>query len=176
MSNIQNREYKTFIKEIKQRVKEVQIKASLQVNRTLLEFYWELGSKIVEKQKNAHWGSGFLKNMSRDLMEEFPDVKGFSLRNIKYIRQWYLFYSIQSEKGQQVVAQLFLIPWGHNLHIVTKCKDIDQALFYVQETINNSWSRTILVHQIESRLYEREGKVLTNFSNTLPKPIHPITL
>jgi hypothetical protein len=76
----------------------------------------------------------------------------------KYIRQWYLFYS--TPKGQQVVAQLVMIPWGHNLHIVTKCKDINQALFYVQETINNSWSRTILVHQIESRLYEREGKAL----------------
>jgi len=170
MSNIQNREYKTFIKEIKQRVKEVQIKASLQVNRTLLEFYWELGSKIVEKQKNAHWGSGFLKNMSRDLMEEFPDVKGFSLRNIKYIRQWYLFYSIQSEKGQQVVAQLFLIPWGQNLHIITKCKNINQALFYINKTIENSWSRTVLKHQIESQLYERTAKAITNFSDTLPQP------
>jgi len=170
MPNIQTTEYKEFIKHIKSRVREVQIKASLQVNSTLLEFYWELGSEIVEKQKNAHWGSGFLKNMSRDLMCEFPDVKGFSLRNIKYIRQWYLFYFNETEKGQQVVAQLVLIPWGHNLHIITKCKDINQALFYVQKTIENSWSRVVLRHQIESQLYERTGKALTNFSNTLPQP------
>ncbi len=168
MPNIETTEYKEFIKEIKQRIKEVQIKAFLQVNRTLLEFYWELGSKIVQKEKKAYWGSGFLKNMSRDLMLEFPDIKGLSLRNIKYIRQWYLFYSTENQKGQQVVAQLVLILWGHNLHIVTKCKDINQALFYVKKTIENSWSRAVLKSQIENKLYERTGKALTNFLNTLP--------
>ncbi len=170
MPNIETTEYKEFIKEIKQRIKEVQIKAFLQVNRTLLEFYWELGSKIVQKEKKAYWGSGFLKNMSCDLMLEFPDIKGLSLRNIKYIRQWYLFCSTENQKGQQVVAQLVLIPWGHNLHIVTKCKDINQALFYVKKTIENSWSRAVLKSQIENKLYERTGKALTNFLNTLPKP------
>jgi len=170
MSNLQTTEYKEFIKRIKLKARQAQIKASVRVNSTLIEFYWELGEEIVLKQKSTNWGSGFLKNMSRDLMEEFPDVKGFSHRNIKYIRQWYLFYSTQNQKGQQLVAQLVLVPWGHNLHILTKCKDISQALFYVQKTIENGWSRVVLRHQIESQLFEREGKALTNFSKTLPQP------
>jgi len=170
MSNLQTTEYKEFIKRIKLKARQAQIKASVRVNSTLIEFYWELGEEIVLKQKSTNWGSGFLKNMSHDLMEEFPDVKGFSHRNIKYIRQWYLFYTTQNQKGQQLVAQLVLVPWGHNLHILTKCKDISQALFYVQKTIENGWSRVVLRHQIESQLFEREGKALTNFSATLPQP------
>ena len=170
MSNIQTTEYKEFIQKIKEKARKAQIKASVRVNSTLLEFYWELGADIVEKQKTASWGSGFLKQMSRDLMIEFPNIKGFSLRNIKYIRQWYLFYCEESAKGQQVVALLTQIPWGQNLHIITKCKDINEALFYIQKTIKNGWSRSILAHQIEGRLYERSGKAMTNFSNTLPNP------
>ena len=170
MSNIQTTEYKEFIQKIKTKVQQAQIKASIKVNVELLKFYWELGEEIVEKQKSTDWGNAFLKNLSQDLMNKFPNVKGFSHRNIKYIRQWYLFYSTDKEKGQQAVALLTQIPWGHNLHIITKCKDINQALFYVQQTIANSWSRTVLVHQIESQLYKRTGKALTNFSKTLPKP------
>jgi len=170
MPNIQTTEYKEFIKKIKSKVREAQIRASVKVNVELLKFYWELGEEIVKKQKNSNWGSAFLKNLSQDLMREFPDVKGFSYRNIKYIRQWYLFYSTNTEKRQQVVALLTQIPWGHNLYIITKCKDINQALYYATQTLKYGWSRAVLVHQIESRLYEREGKALTNFSNTLPPP------
>ena len=170
MQNIQTTEYKEFIQKIKKKAQQAQIKASVRVNSTLLEFYWELGTDIVEKQKTANWGSGFLKQISKDLMHEFPDMKGFSLRNIKYIRQWYLFYCEENEKGQQVVALLTQIPWGHNLHIITKLKKMDEALFYVQKTVENGWSRSVLVHQIESKLYERSGKAITNFSNTLPNP------
>ncbi len=170
MQNIQTTEYKEFIQKIKKKAQQAQIKASVRVNSTLLEFYWELGADIVEKQKTANWGSGFLKQISKDLMNEFPDMKGFSLRNIKYIRQWYLFYCEENEKGQQVVALLTQIPWGHNLHIITKLKKMDEALFYVQKTVENGWSRSVLVHQIESKLYERSGKAISNFSNTLPNP------
>ena len=99
-------------------------------------------------------------------MDEFPDMKGFSYRNIKYIRQWHLFYV----KRQQLVALLTQIPWGHNIYIVTKCNTVEEAEFYVYKTIENGWSRSILTHQIESKLYERNGKALTNFSHTLPKP------
>ena len=170
MQNIQTTEYKKFIQKIKKKAQQAQIKASVRVNSTLLEFYWELETDIVEKQKTANWGSGFLKQISKDLMNEFPDMKGFSLRNIKYIRQWYLFYCEENEKGQQVVALLTQIPWGHNLHIITKLKKMDEALFYVQKTVENGWSRSVLVHQIESKLYERSGKAISNFSNTLPNP------
>lgn len=170
MSKIQTTEYKEFIKRIKIKAQYAQIKASVRVNSTLLEFYWELGNEIVEKQKSANWGSAFLKNMSQDLMCEFPNMKGFSKRNLELIRKWYLYYSEKDEITKQAVSQLLLIPWGHNIVIVQKSKNIEEALFYVQKTIENSWSRSVLVHQVESLLYERQGKALSNFSNTLPKP------
>ena len=147
----QSSEYKIWIKELKQKLRRSQIKAAVKVNSVLLEFYWELGADIVEKQKSSSWGSGFLKQLSKDLMDEFPDMKGFSYRNIKYIRQWYLFYV----KRQQLVALLTQIPWGHNIYIVTKCNTIEEAEFYIYKTIENGWSRSVLTHQIESKLYER---------------------
>jgi len=170
MSNLQTTEYKEFIKRIKLKARQAQIKASVRVNSTLIEFYWELGEEIVLKQKSTNWGSGFLKNMSRDLMEEFPDVKGFSKRNLELIRKWYLYYSQKDTIAKQVVSQLVLIPWGHNIVIIQKSENITEALFYVQKTIENGWSRVLLRHQIESQLFEREGKALTNFSKTLPQP------
>ena len=168
MPNIQTTEYKEFIQKIKEKARQAQIKASVRVNRTLLEFYWELGADIVEKQKTARWVSGFLKQISYDLMIEFPDMKGFSKRNLELIRKWYLFYSQDNTIAKQVVSQLVQIPWGHNIAIFQKNSEITKALFYVQQTMENGWSRSVLIHQIESRLYERSGKAITNFSNTLP--------
>jgi len=142
----------------------------------LLEFYWDLGNDIVEKQKNHDWGSGFLKQISKDLSDAFPTVKGFSESNLQYVRRWVLFYSksgagcaaIEKVKVTQVAPQLTIIPWGHNRVIISKCKTREEALFYVQNTIKNGISRSVLVHQIESRLYERQAKAITNFSNALP--------
>ena len=99
-------EYKGWLKELKHRVLQVQLRAAVAVNTELLSFYWELGSDIVEKQKSAEWGSGFLKQLSADMMAEFPDIKGFSETNIKFIRRWYLFYKEEGTKGPQVVTQL----------------------------------------------------------------------
>ncbi len=165
-------EYKEFIQKIKEKARQAQIKASVRVNSTLLEFYWELGADIVEKQKTASWGSGFLKQMSDDLMREFPEVKGFSLSNIQYIRRWVLFYAKSGTTCATFKKEdrelLFTIPWGHNRVIISKCDEPKEALYYANQTLQYGWSRTILIHQIESRLYEREGKALTNFSNTLP--------
>jgi predicted nuclease of restriction endonuclease-like (RecB) superfamily len=89
---------------------------------------------------------------------------------LKYIKQWYLFYSKTNVIGQQAVGQLIQIPWGHNIVIISKCKNIDEALYYVKNTITHNWSRSVLLHQIESELYKREGKSINNFSLTLPKP------
>jgi predicted nuclease of restriction endonuclease-like (RecB) superfamily len=167
-------EYKQWIVSIKEKVRQAQLKAAISVNEHLLEFYWELGSDIVEKQKNANWGDGFLKQLSHDLLNEFPDIKGFSLASLQYIRRWYLFYSQNSGTAcstiEKIKYHLFKIPWGHNLAIVSKCKTIEQAVFYIQKTIQNNWSRSILIHQIESGLFRREGKSITNFSETLPFP------
>ena len=158
--------YFDFIQDIKNRVQSAQIKAAVSVNQELLRLYWDMGAKIVEKQKQTAWGDGFLKQMSQDLQDDFPDMKGFSLRNLKYMRQWFLFWS-DASIGQQAVAQ---IPWGHNLVILSKIRDHEEALFYVQKTIENNWSRAVLTHQIEGGLFKREGKAVTNFKATLPAP------
>ncbi|HNX77688.1 MAG TPA: PDDEXK nuclease domain-containing protein [Candidatus Rifleibacterium sp.] len=190
-------EYKNWLLELKQKFRQAQLKAAVRVNSALLEFYWELGASIVEQQKNATWGSGFLKQLSIDLMTEFPDVEGFSQRNLEQVRRWYLFYyeriaitkqpasqlkiSEKSPKGQsllsqledtglkQIIVELFQIPWWHNIVIVQKCQCLEKALFYVHKTISNGWSRAVLTHQIESGLYERSGKAITNFARTLPE-------
>ena len=161
----------------------------------------------MAKQTHARWGDGLIEQLSKDLMAEFPEMKGFSRSNLMYIKKWYLFYSSatlpsqivqqavaqlsagqkvqqpvgqiqEAEKSQQVVGQtgqraiplITQIPWGHNIAIITKCKNIDEALYYVQCTLAHNWSRSVLVHQIESGLYKREGKAVTNFALTLPKP------
>ncbi|MCK5663522.1 MAG: DUF1016 family protein, partial [Thiotrichaceae bacterium] len=167
-SLLHNNEYKHWLKDLKQKVLQSQLKAVVQVNSTLLEFYWELGEEIVLRQSQASWGDGFLKQLSQDLMAEFPDMKGFSERNLKYIRQWVVFYSGDKVIGQQPVAQLTQIPWGHNLKIIAKCQSVKEAVYYVQNTIDNGWSRSVLTHQIESGLWQREGKAISNFSETLP--------
>jgi predicted nuclease of restriction endonuclease-like (RecB) superfamily len=165
-----DKEYKVWLTEIKFRIRAVQIKAALSVNSELLRFYWSLGVDIAAKQTTAKWGDGLLSQLSRDLMAEFPDMKGFSERNLKYIRQWYLFYIGNKAFGQQVVAQITTIPWGHNIAIVAKCKDVAEAIYYVQNTLAHNWSRSVLVHQIESGFYQREGRSVTNFAVALPKP------
>ena len=170
MNLLQNNDYKHWLKDLKQKVLQSQLKAVVKVNSTLLEFYWELGEDIVLRQSQASWGDGFLKQLSQDLMAEFPDMKGFSERNLKYIRQWVVFYSSDKTIGQQPVAQLTQIPWGHNLKIIAKCQSIAEAVYYVQNTLDNGWSRSVLTHQIESGLWQREGKAISNFSETLPAP------
>jgi len=165
-----NNEYKHWLKDLKQKVFQSQLKAVIQVNSTLLQFYWELGEEILQRQSQASWGDGFLKQLSQDLMAEFPDIKGFSERNLKYIRQWVVFYSNDKEIGQQPVAQLTKIPWGHNLKIISKCQSIEEAVYYVQNTLDNGWSRSVLTHQIESGLWQRDGKAISNFNETLPAP------
>lgn len=169
---IQNADYSAFIRDAKQRIQTAQIKAAVRVNTELLMLYWDLGEQIIEKQRDAKWGDGFLKQMSRDLQAEFPGLTGFSFTNLKYMRQWVSFWQQAVAKmgidfGPQLVGQ---IPWGHNLLIVNKIKDFDKALFYVRKTIENNWSRAVLTHQIESGLYQRDGKAITNFEATLPAP------
>lgn len=198
--------YVQWLGELKSRVQQVQTKAAVSVNRELLTFYWELGCEIIEKQKTANWGSGFLQNLSQDLISEFPEMKGFSYRNLRRIRQWVIFYSseetnlatacgqitkIESNSTEptnnqsttnlatscgQITKQpvapflsdLVSIPWGHNGVIISKCSSIKEALYYVRQTLTHGWSRAILVHQIESDLFSREGSATSNFATTLP--------
>ena len=170
-----NDEYKAWIENIKNRIKQSQIKAAVKVNYELLELYWGIGRDIVEKQKNAKWGDAFLSTMSKDLQKTFPDMFGFSVQNLKSIRYWYKFYNSE-ENGLQPVSQMELIenmvkniPWGHNQRIMYKCHSIQEALFYVQKTMDNGWSRKVLEHQIDSELYNRQGKAVSNFQLKLPE-------
>ena len=159
---LRDNEYIQLLRQLKDKIRSTQIKASIAVNSVLIEFYWELGKIIYEKQ--TVWGSKFLENLSKDLQKEF-DIKGLSVRNLKYCRQFYEFYI--NSIGQQPVAQ---IPWGHNILIFSKSNTIDEAKFYIEQTIENNWSRNILDLQIKSNLYKRQGKSITNFKNTLPAP------
>lgn len=194
MKQLQNKAYKLWISEVKQKVYSAQIKASIAVNSALIEFYFFLGKSISEKENI--WGAKLIEQVSKDLKAEFPDMKGFSVTNLKYCRNFYLFYSkvigqqavdqLQNtppqgvttknrisqqavdQFGQQVVAQ---IPWGHNILIFTKSKDFKEALFYINQTIENDWGRETLALQMKSGLYQRTGLAVTNFRNTLPKPL-----
>lgn len=146
-------------------------------------FYWELGRDIFEKKKNAEWGSKLLEQLSNDLKIEFPEIQGLSKTNLKYCSRFYQFYAISQqpvdqlqnteirqiedspEFGQQLVTQ---IPWGHNIQIFTKTKNIEEAYFYIQQTIENGWSRDVLALQLKSDLFSRQGSAITNFKQTLP--------
>jgi len=163
----QNQEYKIWLKELKNKIRKTQIKASQAISQIILELYWDLGKDMIEKQKKSNWGSNFIEQLSIDLKHEFPEINGFSRRNLYAIRQWYSFYSEQFEFVPQVVAQ---IPWGHNRLIISKIKELNQALFYAQETIENGWGRDVLESQIENKLFDRKGRALTNFTKTLPDP------
>lgn len=134
-------DYKTWIEEVKNKIRNSQIKASVRINYEMLDLYWNLGVAICEKQNQAKWGDAFLKVMSNDLQKAFPGVSGFSVENLKHIRYWYNFYT-NNEKWLQGVTQIESmvksIPWGHNQRIMYKCKDIDEALFYICSNYNRN--------------------------------------
>ncbi len=169
-----DKEFKLWLVSLKEEIRRVQLKAAVKVNSELLHLYWNMGAEICEKQKNANWGDGWLKELSRELVQEFPDMKGLSYRNLKYIRQWYIFYNQEDIIGQQLVAQLqevfFSVPWGHHLYIISQCKDIQKAIFFLHKTVENGWSRAMLLNFLDTDLYERQGKAVTNFSRLLPEP------
>ena len=186
-------EYRQWLIDLKQRIRQSQIKAAVRINTELLRFYWDLGHDIVVRQMDAAWGSRFFEQLSKDLMIEFPDMKGFSVVNLTYCKRFFLFYTQESpilhqlgeelqtaDKKDVVILQqvaeeldnhpIFHIPWFHHVQIFTKCKTVHEALFYVQKTIENSWSRAVLMNFIEADLYSAQGKALTNFSRLLPEP------
>lgn len=159
--------YKEWLEQLKTKIQSAQLKAAIAVNSQLLQLYWDLGKDIVQKQSQAKWGDSILEQLSIDLRLSFPDISGFSKRNLYAIRQWYLFFSQKYEFVPQAVAQ---IPWGHNRLIISKIKDVDIAIFYVRETLKQGWSRDQLEIQIKSNFFEASSNAITNFSETLPKP------
>ncbi len=175
MTLASNSDFKKWVSQLKNNIRTAQIRAAVKVNTEMLHLYWHMGADIYEKQKSASWGDGWLKELSRELMTEFPDMKGFSHRNLKYIRQWYQFYNEHNIFGQQPVAQIsedvfFSVPWGHHLYIITQCKDVDKAIFYLNKTVEHGWSRAVLLNFLDTDLYERQGKAVNNFGRLLAEP------
>ncbi|NGX55690.1 MAG: hypothetical protein KR126chlam2_01329 [Chlamydiae bacterium] len=158
------KEYKVFLKEIKERILSSQVKAAVAVNRELITLYWEIGSAISKKQLKEGWGAKTLEKLGQDLKSSFPNMKGFSRTNLKYMVQFAREYP-DFQKGQQAVGQ---IPWGHNILIIQKLSSLEERLWYVKKTIENGWSRSVLDTWISSNLYKRQGKAVTNFTKTLP--------
>jgi len=168
---IKNNEYKDLILKIKNQIKQSQIKASISVNKELLKLYWNIAEMIISKQKTSSWGDGIIDTISKDLKKDFPHMKGFSRRNIHYMKEWYLYWIeiVQQPVAQITLDKVYQIPWGHNLAIMTKAKTKEEAIYYVNKTIENNWSRSVLVHQIESNLFYRQGGAVNNFKENLPE-------
>jgi len=168
MSEIQNittSDFFEWITMLKVKIQSARNKLAFSINSQVLELYWEIGRDISEKQQKSGWGSNFVEKVAEELKQDFPEIKGFSRRNIYAILQWYRFYSEKYQFVPQVVAQ---IPWGHNRLIITKIKDIDEAEFYCRAIVQNAWDRDTLEIQIENRYYLTAGNSTHNFNNTLP--------
>ena len=185
--------YREWSSDISLRFRQSQIKASIKVNSEMLRFYWSLGHDMDEKKNLYHWGSDFYEQIGKDLRKELPDVKSFSARNLQNMHQFYRLFPIakqavsqfdqdhmllsnSGEFTKQVVSQIaddeiFLIPWGHIIKIMNKVDgNRDKALFYIRKTLENNWSRAVLINFLDSNLYERQGKAVSNFDLTLPAP------
>lgn len=158
--------YGELLTELKQRIQNAQLRASLAVNRELVLLYWQIGREILTRQARESWGTKVIDRLAADLKSAFPQMKGFSPRNLKYMRA---FAEAWPEEPivQQLVAQ---IPWGHNVRILDYVKDSSEREWYVRATVQYGWSRDILVHQIESGLHARQGRAVTNFDRALASP------
>ncbi|HZG51290.1 MAG TPA: PDDEXK nuclease domain-containing protein [Pyrinomonadaceae bacterium] len=158
--------YDEFLLDLKSRIQSAQIKAAVAVNRELVTLYWSIGREILQRQTSLGWGAKVIDRLAGDLHTAFPDMKGFSPRNIKYMRAFAAAY-VEEQFVQQVAAQ---IPWFHHCVLLDKVKNSSEREWYIRQIIENGWSRNILVLQIESGLYGRKGKAVTNFERTLPAP------
>lgn len=183
--SILDKDYIQWVKELSLRYRKSQIKAAVKVNQEMLHFYWELGKDITEKNAVNKYGSKFYSVLSSDLRKVLPNVDGFSASSIRYAKRFYTTYnqlfkelpevgSKVDENLQQLAEdleiELFSIPWGHHMLLIDKCSDNPQkSLFFVRQTIENGWSRVMLLNFLATDLYERSGKALTNFKRTLPE-------
>lgn len=192
---ILDKDYLAWVQTLCERYRVSQIKAAIKVNQEMLRYYWLLGKEIAERGIENKYGSAFYATLSRDLKKQMPDATGLSERNIRYAQSFYKLYSgyiqnlqqlaANSESPenkidearcpnlQQLVADLFNnlyhIPWGHHMLLIDRFSDAPQkALFFVNQIVSNGWSRDMLRNFIDTDLYERQGKALTNFKRTLP--------
>jgi predicted nuclease of restriction endonuclease-like (RecB) superfamily len=158
--------YIALLEGLKQRIKSAQIRAALAVNQELIWLYWQIGQDILQRQQVEGWGGKVIERLSKDLRREFPDMKGFSARNLGYMKAFAIAWP-----DEQILHQLGAkIPWRHNTILIEMVKDPQARYWYIQKTIENGWSRNVLILQIESGLYERRSDAIANFQETLPLP------
>lgn len=158
--------YEAFLTDLKHRIRTAQVKAAIAVNHELILLYWQIGMDILTRQQQEGWGAKVVERLAKDLKREFPDIKGFSSRNLKYMRAFAETYP-DAQFVQQAAAQ---IPWFHHCVLMDRVKEAQARLWYIQQTAENGWSRAVLEMQIESNLYQRQGGAVTNFARTLPPP------
>ena len=189
-------DYVNWITEIKRRYRAAQVKASVRVNSEKLLFNWELGRDLVQKKAEERWGAGVVEQVSLDLQREFLNAEGLSAPNLWAMKRWYLFYNQHDTKllqsvietngtkllqpviefdkekfhqlGGEFPTSFACVPWGHHIAIISKCKSVDEALFYIGKTIEQGLSRAALVNCIKAHIYEHQGKILNNFTEHLP--------
>ncbi|HQQ70475.1 MAG TPA: DUF1016 N-terminal domain-containing protein [Alicycliphilus sp.] len=166
--------YATLLADIKQRVRQAQVRAMLAVNAELIRLYWDIGRVIAQRQQQEGWGAGVIPRLARDLHNELPEEKGFSERNIKRMLAFYREYA-QLEFVPQAVAPftvelILALPWGHHAELIAKVKDPATRHWYMQAALEHGWSRNILVMQIETAAHQRQGRAASNFALRLPKP------
>lgn len=175
--------YREWLAELSKSYRSSQIRAAVKVNEELLRFYWRLGHDIVERLPENKRGSAFFDKLSTDLQQILPEIHSLSPRNLRYIKKFYLIYNKLIKNVPQLVANnassytasierdIFQVPWGHHRYIIDKCyHEPEKALFFVQKTVENGWSRSMLLNFLDTNLYTRQGKAITNFSRTLPEP------
>jgi predicted nuclease of restriction endonuclease-like (RecB) superfamily len=159
-----NNAFVEWIGSLKAKIHAARNKLAFSINSQILELYWKIGRDIAEKQQSALWGSNFIEQTALELKHEFPEIKGFSRRNLYAILQWYKFYSAKYQFVPHDVAQ---IPWGHNRLIISKIKDVDEAEFYCRQTAQNAWDRDTLEISIKQNYYLKSGASTHNFPRTL---------
>ena len=173
---ISGEEYARLLGGLKERFRRSQIKAAVKVNTALLEFYWDMGREVSRLYEQAKYGSAFFDCLSLDLKAEFPGQPGFSATNIKYVKRWYEFYNRNDRNSHQpgddfeMPVEFGQVPWKHHVYIFTHSQSVAEALFYVDNTINNGWSRSELETEMSNGLYRKQSKAITNFEDKLPAP------
>ena len=158
--------YPQFLTELKTHIRETQVRAALAVNTELVMLYWRIGRTILQQEQQQGWGAKVVTQLATDLQQEFPDLTGFSPRNLRYMKAFAEAWPDEAIL-QQLVAK---IPWGHNVRLLDKVADPAEREWYVRQTIENGWSRNVLAAQVESGLYQRQGRAVSNFARTLPAP------
>jgi predicted nuclease of restriction endonuclease-like (RecB) superfamily len=163
-NSVDTKDYYDVLTALNTEIKNARLRAHLAVNKELILLYWRIGKTILERQEKLGWGSKVIEQLSLDLKHEFPEIKGFGAANLYNMRRFAGLYP-DEQFLQQVAGEL---PWYHHVVLMERVKTPEERVFYIQKTIENGWSRNILTMQIENRLYERQGKALTNFKHTLP--------